>query len=67
MKFFISEQFSLIKQNHMFPNKELQCSTTTESTNELKKSLFEQIEYLRGENVSKNSIIAKLLNKDKVH
>lgn len=66
MKFLISEQFSLIKQNYIFPNKQSQCSTTNESIIKLRYSLFEQIECLRGENASKNNIISKLLNKDKV-
>lgn len=55
MTSFITKQFSLIKQNHMFHKEQSQLSITNESSNELMKSLLQQIEYMRGENASKNS------------
>ena len=52
--------------NHMFPNEQSLCSTPNQSTNELVKSVLEQIQYLPEEYSTKSSIISKLLNKDKV-
>ena len=59
------EQLPLIKQNYTFPNEHLQCLTTNEATSQLAKSFLEQMEYLRWEDASKDSIISKLLNKDR--
>ena len=39
----------------MFHKEQSQLSITNESSNELIKSLLQQIEYMRGENASKNS------------
>ena len=65
MNSFMSEQLPLIKQNYTFPNEHSQCLTTNEATSQLTKSFLEQIEYLRWEEASKDSIISNLFSKDR--
>ena len=57
----MSEQFWLIKQSHLFPKVQPQRLITNECTNEVIKSLLEQIKLLRGEHATKNSIISRII------
>ena len=61
MKSFISEQFSLIKQNQKLVNE--QSISDCQNNSELIKSLLDQTESLRRENSAKiNIILGSLLN-----
>ena len=55
MKSFVFEQFLLIKRNEKLVNE--QFISDSENNSELKKSILNQIEYLRRENFIKSNII----------